>query len=542
MARHAALVSAFIESGRLLQGVADAHFANEGADRPIRATDALRDFVHALARATIISWDSRGSTVPVLPAVPEICGEQVELKVPEGYAFYAVYPEAFAEAARELVLSAPARVIGIRSIGASLGAIVAAALDSPPAITIRPIGDPFDRSIAIAPDLEADLLAGPAHFVIVDEGPGLSGSSFGAVADWLECRGVPLDRIAFLCSHSGAPGPQALHRHRDRWSKAQRVVADFGPKLPSIVKVWAEDLLGPIEPEVLEISGGGWRGMQAVPQTDWPAVNPMWERRKFLFWADGRQWLARFAGLGREGERKLEIARRLHANGLVPEPLGLANGFLVEAWRGDARPLGPGAKPIAELSRYIAARAGLPVPRPGATLAELHVMARRNVGLVLGSDREVLMDHWLPRLPRLQDRVRPACTDNRMDRHEWLRVPNGRLLKADAVDHHAGHDLIGCQDLAWDVAGAVVEFDLDEPQARQLIAATEDAAGRLLDLELLDFLRVAYLAFRLGQANMSAGMTTTRDSGRWTAREGRYSSLLDARLQLSGTERLATFP
>ncbi|HEX8414863.1 MAG TPA: hypothetical protein VF637_13400, partial [Sphingomicrobium sp.] len=125
MGRHAALASAFIESGRLLQGVADAHFANDGADRPIGATDALRDFVHALARATIISWDSRGSTVPVLPAVPEIGGEQVELKVPEGYAFYAVFPEAFAEAARKLVLSAPARVIGIRSIGASLGAIAA---------------------------------------------------------------------------------------------------------------------------------------------------------------------------------------------------------------------------------------------------------------------------------------------------------------------------------------------------------------------------------------------------------------------------------
>ncbi|HEX8412495.1 MAG TPA: hypothetical protein VF637_01220, partial [Sphingomicrobium sp.] len=249
-----------------------------------------------------------------------------------------------------------------------------------------------------------------------------------------------------------------------------------------------------------------------------------------------------YAGLGREGERKLEIARRLHSQNLVPEPLGLANGFLVEAWLDEAVPLDSSDKPIAELACYIGARAALPVPRPGATLAELHVMAQRNVGLTLGRDGQALMDDWLPRLPRLQDRVLPACTDNRMDRHEWLRVANGRLLKTDAVDHHAGHDLIGCQDLAWDVAGAVVEFDLDEPQTRQLIAATENAAGRMLDLELLDFLRVAYLAFRLGQASMSAAMTTAAESERWTALKGRYLRLLKPRLQPCGTERLATFP
>ena len=34
------------------------------------------------------------------------------------------------------------------------------------------------------------------------------------------------------------------------------------------------------------------------------------------------------------------------------------------------------------------------------------------------------------------------------------------LLKTDALDHSEGHDLIGCQDIAWDVVGAATELEL----------------------------------------------------------------------------------
>jgi hypothetical protein len=41
-----------------------------------------------------------------------------------------------------------------------------------------------------------------------------------------------------------------------------------------------------------------------------------------------------------------------------------------------------------------------------------------------------------------------------------------RLLKTDALDYHAGHDPIGCQDIAWDIAGAI-------PTARQWTPAPQ---------------------------------------------------------------------
>jgi len=50
-----------------------------------------------------------------------------------------------------------------------------------------------------------------------------------------------------------------------------------------------------------------------------------------------------------------------------------------------------------------------------------------------------------------------------------LLLPSGRLIKADAVDHCRGHDLVGCQDPGWDLAGAAVELSLDAGERRELL-------------------------------------------------------------------------
>ena len=145
--RHGAVVSLLIEAGRTWQGVADAEFESANVDAGSAATYQLAAYCRDLARAVLRSWES-GFTetckLPLLPALPDL-PERLRLKVPEGFAYYAVYPEAYAEAARALTLVAPPRVIGIRSIGTTLGAMVAAAIDAPPPITVRPFGDPFRR-------------------------------------------------------------------------------------------------------------------------------------------------------------------------------------------------------------------------------------------------------------------------------------------------------------------------------------------------------------------------------------------------------------
>jgi len=215
-------------------------------DRRTPITDELGTVLLELARAVCRSWYTGFQSITELPRIPDLAAlpDRVELRVPEGFAFYAVYPEAYVDAARRLTLEGPPQVIGIRSIGTTLGAVVAAALGAAPPGTLRPFGDPFDRHIAMSSELERDLLKGDAHYVIVDEGPGQSGSSFGAVADWLQEHGVALDRIAFIPSHAGSPGPQASATHLRLWHSAQRSVGTFRDDLPHLLQQWAEPLLG----------------------------------------------------------------------------------------------------------------------------------------------------------------------------------------------------------------------------------------------------------------------------------------------------------
>jgi hypothetical protein len=100
--------------------------------------------------------------------------------------------------------------------------------------------------------------------------------------------------------------------------------------------------------------------------------------------------------------------------------------------------------------------------------------------------------------------VRPAAIDGRLQPWEWLLMPDGRILKSDAVDHHCAHDLIGSQDIAWDVAGAAVEFSLDASEREALRESVAAAAGCAVDPALVAFYEPCYLAFQLGSFTMAA--------------------------------------
>ncbi len=64
--------------------------------------------------------------------------------------------------------------------------------------------------------------------------------------------------------------------------------------------------------------------------------------------------------------------------------------------------------------------------------------------------------------------------------HEWLLTATG-YMKTDALDHHDDHFLPGCQNIAWDVACASVEFELDDSTSAELaVAVGWDRAVRLL--------------------------------------------------------------
>lgn len=523
--RHQALVSSFIDLAGLIQGVADERFAASGADADDQVVAGLMEALTCLAACVIQSWDSasqRLGRIPVLDLAADELPAEVTIKLPEGFAHYGLYPEAYAQAARRLPARARVKVIGLRSIGVGLGAMVAAALGADPPISLRPSGHPFAREIKAVAKLAAKLVQEGAAYVVVDEGPGLSGSSFGAAADWLEGCGVARDRIMFLPGHLGELGPRASAPHRERWSNSVRQVVGVDELLEGRLNEWVADVVGPVR-GVHEVSGGGWRSLFWNDEAAWPAVCPTWERRKFLVDAADSQWLLRFAGLGRNGEEKLRRAEVLHAAGLGPEPRALLHGWLLERWYGEATPLGGRDLSNADLTAmagYLAVRATM-VGGEGASVTDLLDMAEFNFASALGRQIDAAFDDLRCAAQSLQARVKRVAIDGRMMPHEWLRLPSGRLLKADALDHCVAHDLIGCQDIAWDFAGIFAEFDLGL-EKRNCLLKKASQAGVGVDLELLALLEPCYLAFRIGQCSMAADMLSD-----WPAERARNLAALD---------------
>ncbi len=138
--RHAAWVSALVEAGGLAQGLADASGGDPISPRGQEGVGsdgggpADRAMALCLALAAVMgrSWDSAFVDLP--DAVPDAVAdalarlgaspglpEAVEIRRTEGFAHYAVYPEAHWRAAEGLTRRRPTRVLGLRSIGDDAG-------------------------------------------------------------------------------------------------------------------------------------------------------------------------------------------------------------------------------------------------------------------------------------------------------------------------------------------------------------------------------------------------------------------------------------
>jgi hypothetical protein len=129
----------------------------------------------------------------------------------------------------------------------------------------------------------------------------------------------------------------------------------------------------------------------------------------------------------------------------------------------------------------------------------------------------------------LAPRVHRIEIDGRLHAWEWLVRDDGALIKADALDHHAAHDLVGCQDLTWDLAGAAVELGLSAAEQQRLAAIAGETAGRAVDPELLAFARPCYLAFQLGRHALGRGWTAgDGEAARLEAAVDRYAAQLAA--------------
>jgi hypothetical protein len=121
-----------------------------------------------------------------------------------------------------------------------------------------------------------------------------------------------------------------------------------------------------------------------------------------------------------------------------------------------------------------------------------------------------------------------VAVDGRMLPHEWVGT-----LKTDAVDHYDDHFFPGCQDIAWDIAGAEIEFGVAENAIVDRYLTIEQDSTLP---QRLPFYRTAYLAYRAGYADLAAqSLGDSSDGRRFAALRDKYRGAVDhARGRRSG--------
>lgn len=284
------------------------------------------------------------------------------------------------------------------------------------------------------------------------------------------------------------------------------------------LKSWVGELVGSRIEEWRDISGGNWRALRYDNAQDWPPSHRQMEKLKFLATAADHSWHVKFAGLSRNDAQKVIRGSLLHEAGFTPPVTGMCHGFLVEEWI-DGRPIETAGmhkhEILARIGSYLAFRARhLPAPHGGASFETLCRMAATNVEEAAGVDAAERLAWIMQQKNHLVRHLRPVNTDNRLHRWEWLATDDGRLLKTDALDHNGAHDLIGCQPIAWDMAGACVEFDLSTSERDRLVEIVIADTDANLDDGILAVFEAAYLGFQIGLWSMASASEGSSERAR----------------------------
>jgi len=467
------LLAALIAAGELECALADLNSPSQAAATHI--TDRLAQFlIEGAEGGASLQAELRQIVVP----------DEVRMSVAEGFAYYALHPYKFKRAVEELPVSGRAKVVGLRSIGTTLSAVVVAALRirgvEAQRITVRPEGHPYERQLKLRGE-EREWLRDAGNettVIIVDEGPGISGSSFLAVAEAVEASGVSRENIVLIGSRE--PDVQNLRAPNaaDRWPRFKFISADTAPILPEDAKE--------------EIGGGLWRRVMLEDFENQPASWTQLEAAKYL--GENRKQFFKFHGYGHYGEAISERAHKLASGGFGPAFAGIVRGFgKYECVPG--RVLTPGDRSPATLDR----------------LAEYCAFRKKEFGAEECDGELVEMANWNWEcefgeriIPEISLKVEhPVVVDGRMQPHEWRETVDGRLLKLDGTNHGDDHFFPGPCDISWDLASTIVEWQLDEHQARQFLAKYRELSGDDSWERLPDYL-LGYAVFRMAWSKMAA--------------------------------------
>ncbi len=474
-------VSALIAAGELECSLRDA--AEQDA-RWNEVAARIESVTNEIARAFVAGEPVRASIE--LPRAAEL-PSTLELSAMEGFAYYALHPRKFLDTLKERNVS-KAAVVGIRTIGVPLSAVVAAALGhATRRTTVRPSGHPYDRQLEITRHFR-EFVARNADrtFVIVDEGPGLSGSSFLSVAEALVESGVRAEQILMLGSRDVQPDQLRTNGAALRWPRFQYVATAERPMVPREAEIG--------------IGGGWWRRIFLDSYEDQPASWTQLEMAKYL--SRDEKTFFKFEGFGHYGQEIGDRAKILDRAGFGARYLGNALGFgMYEVLDGRAMRATDSEGMVERLAGYCAMRKS-EFRTQAREASRLEEMVRWNWKCEFGDEIEV-------RLP-----VRHlVVADGRMQPHEWVLSPRG-AIKVDACTHGDDHFFPGPCDIAWDIAGTIVEWSLNGLLRERFVAEYERLSGDPVGERLADYLR-AYATFRMAWSKMA-----------WCASDGQFDAEL----------------
>jgi hypothetical protein len=253
-------------------------------------------------------------------------------------------------------------------------------------------------------------------------------------------------------------------------------------------------------------------------ESAWPAVWSNLERSKYLAPAKGEALqLFKFCGLGHYGDRVFEREQCAAAAGFSPLPRREENGFVSYPWL-LGRPLSVSdlSHPvILRMAEYCAFRAKA-FSAPAVSLRSLQEMAEHNFA-ELGFDLSVALEL-----------ERPVIADGHMQPHEWIMTDDGKVWKTDCGSHGDDHFYPGPTDIAWDLAGAIVEWRMSATQAAEFLHLYHRASGDDPFARINDFVR-AYAVFRTAYCRMAANaMQGTAEQERLERAAAGYAARLEA--------------
>ncbi|MBC8096496.1 MAG: hypothetical protein H7Y43_11855 [Akkermansiaceae bacterium] len=516
------------------------------------------------------SWQFLSSLSEKLDSLKLPGNLSLTVNLPEGFEIHALYPEQYCVSvwkwARDYPGDEPIVVLGIRSIGTTLSAVAVTMLRmlgrEALRITARPDGNPLQRRIELPPLPQPDF----RHALVIDEWPGASDSSMAAAV--VALRDAGLKSIFCFPGHEEETGAAASETLRQIWAETPRYftrvdelkwnrlsllenlskktsslllsgeeAATGAPGTSELQAPWrfiyghaVQSLFG-VSPDhrlpdsfdlIQDCSGGNWRQFAFRSEDDWPAVTPRRERIKFRCSDhEGHSVLWKFLGLGSRRatvtgwEHSRARMARLAAKGFTVKPLGAFQGFLALPWIEGTRLTrahGIDSHLLRCIGEYILASAEPPLPsaEKNSSVLRLAEMLFNNTREAFGESSAGQTRRWA-RLALATD-IRASAGDGHLAPHEWIlpdALPSkspSNILKLDCEGHSFDPTIIGPQPLYWDLAGAMVEWDLDYTAAAPLFAAIRHA-GLEIVFEALKFYELAYAAFQMGSMSLTLSQT-----------------------------------